>query len=377
MIASAGEDHCREIARDPITRPVPERHELPDLATLQKLQAVLAGTAERFSPAFLSTTLNLFSPTSRMRSRFQLSCCLRLISKTGQLQYLRVRFPTPGDNIVAQQQNPGRRTFLQAAGAGLFAAQSLTAQSSGNRIRIGQIGTGHAHATKLSVYRASAEYEVVGLVEPDPQLQAHAREHAAYRDLPLMSQEQLLSTPGLQAVLVETHVRDSLNAAEACVNAGKHVHLDKPAGESLPQFERILNAADKAGLMLQMGYMYRYNPAVVMLREFLQQGWLGEVFEVHTVMSKVVPTAARKQLAEYPGGIMFELGCHILDLVIGILGTPDHVHPFVRGPLPDTDQLRDNMLAVLEYERATATVRSSALEVDGGRSGSPARRQAS
>ncbi len=268
---------------------------------------------------------------------------------------------------MAQQPNPDRRTFLQAAGAGLFAAQSLSAQTPGNRIRIGQIGTGHAHASKLSVYRASAEYEVVGLVEDDPQLQARAAEQASYRDLPLMSREQLLNTPGLQAVLVETHVRDSLDAAEACVNAGKHVHLDKPAGESLPQFERILRAADDAGLMLQMGYMYRYNPAVVMLREFLQQGWLGEVFEVHTVMSKVVPAASRKQLAEYRGGIMFELGCHILDLVIGILGTPDQVHPFVRGPLLDTDQLRDNMLAVLEYERATATVRSSALEVDGGR----------
>ena len=37
-----------------------------------------------------------------------------------------------------------------------------------------------------------------------------------------------------------------------------------------------------------MGYMYRYNPAVVLLREFLKKGWLGEVFEVHAVMSKVV-----------------------------------------------------------------------------------------
>ena len=46
-----------------------------------------------------------------------------------------------------------------------------------------------------------------------------------------------------------------------------------------------------------MGYMYRYNPAIVLLRDMLKKGWLGEVFEVHTVMSKVVGSASRKALA--------------------------------------------------------------------------------
>ena len=109
-----------------------------------------------------------------------------------------------------------------------------------------------------------------------------------------MTQEQLLNSPGLQAVLVETRVRDLLPTAETCVAAGKHVHLDKPAGESLPQFERILNAAKNQQLLVQMGYMYRYNPAIVLMREFLDRGWLGEVFEVHTVMSKVVDAASGK-----------------------------------------------------------------------------------
>ena len=44
------------------------------------------------------------------------------------------------------------------------------ARAAGNgngKIKVGQIGVGHAHASKLSVYRASADYEVVGIVEPD------------------------------------------------------------------------------------------------------------------------------------------------------------------------------------------------------------------
>ena len=114
-----------------------------------------------------------------------------------------------------------------------------------------------------------------------------------------------------------------------------------------------------------MGYMYRYNPAIVLLRDFLNRGWLGDVFEIHTVMSKVIGAETRQQLAEYPGGTMFELGCHIIDLVIGVLGKPDKVTPYPRQSSPLGDKLVDNMLAVFEYPKATATVRSSAVEVDG------------
>lgn len=260
-----------------------------------------------------------------------------------------------------------RRKFLTSTTAGLSLLPSLVqaAEETTGRIRIGQIGVGHAHASKLSVYRDSLDYEVVGIVEPESELREQAQSQPIYRDLPWMTQEQLLNTPGLQAVLVETRVRDCLDIAEACVSAGKHIHLDKPAGQSLPQFARILDSAERQGLLVQMGYMYRYNPAIVLLRECLRKGWLGDVFEIHTVMSKVVKAADRRNLAEYPGGMMFELGCHILDLVIGVLGEPTEVAAFKQHSSTHDDKLLDNMLAVLQYPRAFATVKSSAQEVEG------------
>lgn len=267
-----------------------------------------------------------------------------------------------------------RRDWMCHVGGSLLASASAASllragddsKPAKPRIKIGQIGVGHAHAAKLGVYRASPDYEVVGIVEPDAGLRRQAESQAAYRDLLWMTREQLLNVPGLQAVTVETRVRDLLDNAEAGIAAGKHVHLDKPAGESLPQYRRILDAAAKQKLLVQMGYMYRYNPGVILLREMLRQGWLGDVFEVHTVMSKVIPASGRGELVPYQGGLMFELGCHVIDLVVGVLGKPAAVRAFPRHSSKIDDGLLDNMLAVFEYPQATASVKASALEVDGG-----------
>ena len=235
------------------------------------------------------------------------------------------------------------------------------------KIKLGQIGTGHGHAAgKLDVFRKSPEYEVVGIVEPDPRLRRQAEAQAAFRDLPWLTVEELLNVKGLQAVAIETEPKDLLGHAETCINAGLHVHLDKPAGESLVQFRRILDAASRRHLCVQMGYMYRYNPAVVLMRSLVRQGFLGELFEVHGVMSKLVDDPSRLKLAEYSGGTMFELGCHLLDLVVDLLGPPESVIPISQHAGSQADTLQDNMLAVFRYPRAIATVKSAVLEVDGG-----------
>ena len=233
------------------------------------------------------------------------------------------------------------------------------------KIKYGQIGVGHAHASKLEVYRKSDDYDVIGIVENDPQLRRQAEQDARYQGVPWMTEQQLLNQPGLQVVGVETSVPQLLDTAERCIAAEKHVHLDKPAGESLPQFKRILDQAASKHLAVQMGYMYRYNPAVLMLQDWLRRGWLGEPFELHTVMSKLTEGAGRKTIANYSGGTMFELGCHLIDLVVGVLGPPDKVHSFARHSSSIADGCLDNMLAVFEYPTATATIRSSINEPDG------------
>ncbi|RLS42525.1 MAG: gfo/Idh/MocA family oxidoreductase [Planctomycetota bacterium] len=266
-----------------------------------------------------------------------------------------------------------RRDFLQTSAAlasGLFVPGSRFALAGDSnpppRIKVGQIGVSHGHANKIGVYRKSDDYEVIGIVEPNLQLRAKAEKNPAFQGVKWITMEELLGTPGLQAVLIETPIRDLLPNARVCLEAGKHVHIDKPAGDNLDEFKQVLELAEQKQLLVQMGFMYRYNPGVVMLREFLQQGWLGEIFELHTVMSKSVGPDERKALAEYPGGTMFELGCHLIDLVVKLLGVPEKVTPFPRHSASVPDGLLDNMLAVFEYPRATASVRTSVIEIEGG-----------
>lgn len=258
-----------------------------------------------------------------------------------------------------------RRHFLATSLSAVACAPGVRAAApEAARIKVGQIGTGHGHAAgKMSTMRKLADlFEVVGIVEPDPARRARVEKSAAYAGLPWLSEAELLSTPGLKAVAIETEVRDLLPTAARCVSAGLNLHLDKPAGESLQDFRALLDAAHERKVLVQMGYMFRYNPAFRFLYKAVRDGWLGNVFEIHAVMSKQVGAAERKALAEYPGGSMFELGCHLIDSLTTLMGRPDRITPYGRVTHPDRDPLVDNQLAVFEYPAATATIRSSILE---------------
>ncbi len=259
-----------------------------------------------------------------------------------------------------------RRTFHRTALAtGLAWGSRSTAQAaSGSRIKIGQIGTRHAHAGgQYAALRNTPDFEVVGVVEPDEERRRHLEKEGDFAGATWITEEQLLNTPGLKAVAVETEVCDLLGSAQKVVDAGLHLHLDKPAGESLPQFKRVLDTASAKQRLVKMGYMFRFNPAFQLMIRAVREGWIGDVFSVHAEMSKKIDDDGRKGLLRYPGGSMFELGCHIIDSVHRVLGRPKTVTPFIhRGP----DGLADSMLAVLDYPNATATVRSAIIEPDGG-----------
>lgn len=267
-----------------------------------------------------------------------------------------------------------RRRFLQAAAAGVAATGTVghwhvAAGAEGSkRIKAAQIGVAHAHASgKMAAMRALPdEYEVVGIAEPDEALRQKWRDNPAYRGLKWLSVDDLLATPGLRMVAVETAVKDLVPTADRCVRAGMHLHLDKPGGESLPAFRTMLEEAQRRRLTVQMGYMFRNNPAFQFCFEAVRKGWLGKIFSLDGLMSKWNAPAERGPMLPYAGGVMFELGCHLIDAMITLLGKPQRVAPFGFNLRSSDDDLLDNQLAVLEYPGTLATVRSTITEIEGG-----------
>jgi len=231
-----------------------------------------------------------------------------------------------------------------------------------SRIQIGQIGIGHEHASgKMDALRGLSDvYEVVGAAEePNPDWPSRK----AYEGLQRMTEDELLSTPGLQAVAVETNNTELVATATRCMERGLHMHMDKPGGETLEPFRRLIDGCRERGLAIQLGYMYRSNPAIKFCLQALREGWLGEVFEVHAVMSRYDDDHYRRFLARFPGGAMYNFGSHLIDLVVAMMGRPQNVVSFRKATRDDG--LNDNGLAVLEYPRATATIRSAVVEADG------------
>ena len=233
------------------------------------------------------------------------------------------------------------------------------------KIRIGQFGIGHNHGKeRMRSLRSLPEYfEIVGVAEDDPAWKEKRGGLPAYEGLPMMSTAELLATPGLEAVLLETDGKDLLPSAQLCAGKGLHLCMDKPGGEDWPGFRKLCDTVRERNLVLQLGYIYRSNPAVRFCLDAVRKGWLGEVFEIDAVMSRWDKDPYRGWLSQFRGGAMYIFAGYLIDLVVQLLGEPERVVPFLKKTRDDA--LIDNGLAVLDYPRVSATIRVSVAEVGG------------
>lgn len=266
-----------------------------------------------------------------------------------------------------------RRTFLTTSGLAAVgtaiplnsSAVTDTPPARNPPIKIGQIGTANQHAYKMETLRKLTDlFEVVGFVEDDPELREKAQKSGTFKDLQLMSEAELLSVPGLQAVSIETEERVSIPPALRCIQAGKHIHLDKPCGESLPAFRHLLDEAKSKQLTVQVGYMYRNNPAVQFCIKAVKDGLIGNVFDLDTSMGRYDGAGYRNIIKDYKGGIAYILACHLIDIVVTLMGEPGKVTPYLRQTR--ADGVLDNCLTVFEYPgERLATIRTSITEALG------------
>lgn len=248
-----------------------------------------------------------------------------------------------------------RRTFI--AGCGTIAVSSVFAAVGSAPLLIGQIGTtgAHAHGKMMAMRGLPELWSVAGLVEPDTHLLQRPATRRAWEGLRVLTEQELLGMPNVKAVAVETNIADATATARRVIRAGKHVHLEKPGGFDHADFKAMRLEAERAGLIVQMGYMLRYNPAFELLYQASREKWLGDITEMDVFIGKLGDPQTRETIHQLPGGGMFELGCHVIDTVITLLGVPNTITAY--NTPSKAGGTKDNQMAVFEYPRATAVVR--------------------
>ena len=233
------------------------------------------------------------------------------------------------------------------------------------KIKIGQIGIGHNHGHEkmLAVQKFSDLFEIVGYAEENEKWIEKRGNMPAYENLKRLSVEEVIEQS--DAILIESDVWDLTKYANMCIDAKKHIHMDKPASGTLQEYKAMLDKAEEQKLIVQLGYMYRYNPAVLKCLELIKEGKLGEIYSITVEMSTFHSKEYKKWLTNFGGGIMYILGSHLIDLIVYILGEPEKVVSFLKHTKLDGVDFPDNNLAVLEYEKALARVFVSSVEVNG------------
>ena len=242
----------------------------------------------------------------------------------------------------------------------------MTKTVASRKIRMAQYGTKHAHAAGvLSVMLANPDVEVVGLYEPDVD---RRRELESSAEAPwsqvrwLDDKAEMLEDDTVVAISSEGSNLESLDHTEEIVAAGKHVFYDKPAGADYPRFEAVVASARQKGLLVQLGYMFRYNDGFTRIAEWARSGFLGDVFAVRGHMSTNIPVERQDPSRLPAGGIFYDLAPHMVDQIVWILGRPSRVTSFLREDVIETRGFPNNTLGVFEYHGAMAIVDIAAME---------------
>ena len=118
--------------------------------------------------------------------------------------------------------------------------------------------------------------------------------------------------------------------------------------------------------------MFRYNAGFQFLIDWTKEGKLGEIFSVRARISTGNVNKEHWERwnsnGERRGGIIFILACHIIDIIVTLMGRPNQVTPFLRHDGSNFDWFKDNNIVVFDYDKGQAVLESTALEVSSGMS---------
>ncbi|MBQ2957836.1 MAG: Gfo/Idh/MocA family oxidoreductase [Clostridia bacterium] len=237
-------------------------------------------------------------------------------------------------------------------------------------VKVAQIGAYHDHAVPAfrSLLKQKDVFDFIGFAEvpspaPNPILSpANAAECA---QVPQYTIEELLAMDDLEAVVIECEEEKATAVALPFAKKGVAVYMDKPGSQNIALFEELISVVQEKNLPFQMGYMYRYNPSVLHLHELIRRGELGEIFSVEAHMDCFHKPGKRQWLDKHKGGMMYFLGCHLIDAIYRIQGEPEEVIPMNMSTGIDGVTAEDYGFCVLRYKNGVSFAKTCACEVNG------------
>jgi predicted dehydrogenase len=236
---------------------------------------------------------------------------------------------------------------------------SKSVRGSGDELRVGLIGFGLAgavfHAPLIS---ATPGLRLAAVVTSNPERSAQARrEHAGA--LVLETPEQLWERAReIDLVVVATPNRTHAPLARAALDAGLAVVVDKPLAATAAEARALVEEARRRRLLLTVFQNRRWDGDFQTLRYLLGRGMLGRVLRFESRFERWRPSAKpgwRQSAApEDAGGLLYDLGSHLIDQALLLWGPARRVYAELGRPYHDVDVDNDTFVA-LEHDGGVRT----------------------
>lgn len=197
-------------------------------------------------------------------------------------------------------------------------------------MRIGIVGYGaggrYFHAPFIE---AADGVELAGVVARSPDKRAAAA--ADYPGLPVYGSLAEMLDAGVDAVTITTPPHTRRELVLEAVAAGVHVVADKPFAPDAVSARELADAAQRTGVVLNVYHNRRRDADILTLAGVIASGELGAVWRVHSIMDQDGAATLETGAA---GGLLRDLGSHLVDQMLWLLGPATHVY----GTLDWTDR---------------------------------------
>ncbi len=199
-------------------------------------------------------------------------------------------------------------------------------------VGFGNMGKTHAYAVKnLPFFYPGVSFRaaIAGVCVTDP---ARASDYAAQYDLgtPAASFDQLLALPGVDVIDICTPNNTHYDLICRALEAGKHVLCEKPLCVTPEEARDIARREAQSGLTCGMVFNNRFMAPIMRAKQFIEDGRLGRILSFRISYDHNTSTFADrapgwKQKGDFGGGVLFDLGSHVIDLISYLCGPIDTV----------------------------------------------------